>query len=193
MAPLFNSWGNRAFGTFKTQTPPWAPSGVYDSIATVSVGSGGSSTVTFSSIPSTYTHLQIRGIYRAPSNATYMAVGTGSANYGLKGHYLGGGNGGSTYGGVLSPTGTKGLALDVYVGALVANQFGAIIIDILDYANTSKYKTARAIGGYEDASSTVILISHLFDTTSAITSITLTADGNYAQYSSFALYGIKGA
>jgi hypothetical protein len=32
----------------------------YESIETVTVGSGGSATVTFSSIPATYTHLQIK-------------------------------------------------------------------------------------------------------------------------------------
>ncbi len=37
----------------------------YESIATTTVGAGGTSTITFSSIPSTYTHLQIRGIGRS--------------------------------------------------------------------------------------------------------------------------------
>ena len=37
-----------------------APAGDYDSIATVTVGAGGSASITFSSIPSTYKHLQIR-------------------------------------------------------------------------------------------------------------------------------------
>ena len=36
----------------------------YDSIATVVVGSGGASSITFSSVPSTYKHLQIRFIAR---------------------------------------------------------------------------------------------------------------------------------
>jgi len=165
--------------------------GSYESIATVTVGAGGANTVTFSNIPSTYTHLQIRGIPRTPGNATYMSVTTsGGANYGLKGHYLLG-NGTSALAGVLNPTGTKGLALDVYVGSLVANQFGVYLIDILDYANTNKYKTARAMTGYSDSSSSLNMISHLYDTTNAITSITLYADGNYPQYSTFALYGVN--
>ena len=166
--------------------------GAYDSIATVSLSSG-ANTVTFSSIPQTYTHLQIRAIVRTPGNASFMAIGTSSgANYGAQGHLLSGGNGGSIYANSLSTTGTKGLALDLYVGSLVANQFGVYIIDILDYANTTKYKTARAITGYEDASSTINFISHYYATTNAITSIVLTGDGNYPQYSHFALYGIKG-
>lgn len=186
MAPILGIYASQISGHL------WAPSGAYDSIATVTVGAGGANTVTFSSIPSTYTHLQIRGITRTPNNASFMSVSTsGGANYGLKGHYLLG-TGASVASGVLNTTGTKGLALDVYVGSLVANQFGVYLIDILDYSNTNKYKTARAFTGYDDASSSLNYISHLYDTTNAITSITLTGDGNYAQYSSFALYGIKG-
>jgi hypothetical protein len=37
----------------------------YESIATVTVGGGGAATVAFTSIPATYTHLQIRGIGRS--------------------------------------------------------------------------------------------------------------------------------
>ena len=50
---------------------PQAPATNFDSIATVTVGAGGSSSITFSSIPSTYTHLQIRFM------AKETAVGSG--------------------------------------------------------------------------------------------------------------------
>jgi len=187
-----NSTGSQTSAASASVTPTNFLVGAYDSIATVSLSSA-ANTVTFSSIPQTYTHLQIRAIVRTPGNASYMAIGTSSgANYGGKGHLISGGNGGSIYGSSLSTTGTKGLALDLYVGSLVANQFGVYIIDLLDYANTTKYKTARAITGYEDASSTINFISHYYATTNAITSIVLTGDGNYPQYSHFALYGIKG-
>ena len=59
----------------------------YSSISTVTVGSGGASIITFSSIPSTYTHLQVRGIGRstnAGSGVTqfYMQLnGDTGANY----------------------------------------------------------------------------------------------------------------
>jgi len=44
------------------------PFNSYESIQTVTVGAGGTATVTFSSIPATYTHLQIRGIARASAD-----------------------------------------------------------------------------------------------------------------------------
>ena len=181
-------------GTFSRSTMVGNPiimPGSFESIASATVGAGGANTVTFSSIPSTYTHLQIRGITRTPNNASFMSVATsGGANYGVRGHFLLG-TGASVSAGSLSTTGTKGLALDVYVGSLVANQFGVYLIDILDYSSTNKYKTARAFTGYTDTSSSLNHISHLYETTNPITSITLTGDGNYAQYSSFALYGVN--
>ena len=48
-------------------TPPW-PDNSYYQIGTTTVGAGGSSSITFSSIPATYTHLQIRGIASNTAN-----------------------------------------------------------------------------------------------------------------------------
>jgi hypothetical protein len=78
--------------------------------------------------------------------------------------------------------------------------FGSLIMDILDYANTNKYKTTRGIIGF-DTNGTVAgyggrvgLISGNWRSTSAITSITFTVDNaaNYSANSKFSLYGIKG-
>ena len=77
-----------------------------------------------------------------------------------------------------------------------ANIFGAIVIDILDYANTSKYKTARLLGGADqNGSGEVWSHSGNWRNTTAISSIKLleAVTGNFVQYSHFALYGIKGA
>ena len=71
-----------------------AAAGDYESISTVTVGAGGTSSISFSSIPSTYKHLQIRFIGTCTvsgeySQAVYMRVNsdTGS-NYSR--HSLGG-------------------------------------------------------------------------------------------------------
>jgi hypothetical protein len=71
---------------------------------------------------------------------------------------------------------------------------GAAIIDILDYANTSKYKTARTLTGSDtNGAGYAILRSGVWMNTNAITSLNITASaGNFNQYSSFALYGIRG-
>ena len=173
----------------------FAPSGAYDSIATATVGAGGLASVSFTSIPATYTHLQIRGIYRIPGNILYFNVTTsGGVNYGVRRHYLSGGNGNGVYVGSNLGSSGNGTYIDLYVGgSMPANIFGGFVFDILDYANTNKNKTFRSIGGYEDADSTINLVSGYFDTTNAITSVQIKGSATIAQYSSFALYGIKGA
>ena len=68
-------------------------------------------------------------------------------------------------------------------------------MDILDYTNTNKNKTVRVLQGFDENGSGVVAFnSFLYSTnTNAITSLTLTSSGtSFAQYSSFALYGIKG-
>ena len=59
-----------------------------------------------------------------------------------------------------------------------------------DYTNSNKYKTTRSLSGQDQNSSgEVFFWSGLFNSTDAISSITLL--NSYAQYSSFALYGVK--
>ena len=76
-----------------------------------------------------------------------------------------------------------------------ANTFSPAIIDILDYANTSKYKTVRGFSGVDfNGSGVIALESSVWMNTAAITSINIRRNGvNLNQYSHFALYGIKGA
>jgi len=78
-----------------------------------------------------------------------------------------------------------------------ANCFGVVVIDILDYANTNKYKTTRALAGLDinAAGGFIALRSGNWRNTNAITTITLKPESSriFAQYSQFALYGIKGA
>jgi hypothetical protein len=174
--------------------------GDYESIQTVTVGAGGAADITFSSIPSTYKHLQIRGIGR-DARATYgndnLNVRFNSdsgANYSW--HKLQG-NGSSASAGGSSNT-TQITANALAGNGAPSNTFSATIIDILDYANTNKYKTLRGLDGV-DINGTVAgeggvieLFSGNWRNTAAITSVTLIAGSpNFSQYSSFALYGIK--
>ena len=168
----------------------------FESIATVTVGSGGAADVEFTSIPGTYSHLQIRALLRTnrsnAGDAVYVRMNsdTGS-NY--SSHRIEGN--GSAASAQMDYSATS-IALNRVAAANDgANTFGATSIDILDYANTNKYKTLRALVGYDNNGSGMIsLCSGLWQSTSAITSlkiIPLNATG-FVQYSSFALYGIKG-
>jgi hypothetical protein len=168
----------------------------YESIATVNVSTAVSS-ITFSSIPATYTHLQIRCIARSSyTNSGYGSIqfnsDTGS-NYNA--HYIYG-NGSTVESSAMGNyTRMDFLALS----QSASNTFGAGVIDILDYANTNKYKTVRSLVGGDDnggSGGRIALNSGLWMSTSAITSINISSGGgaeNFQQYSQFALYGIKGA
>lgn len=167
----------------------------YESISTVTVGSGGASSITFSSIPSTYKHLQIRSIARDGSGGGTLDAGgnlifnsdTGS-NYSWHALY---GQGTSATAAATAST-NRILYLSAQSGA-TANVFTAGITDVLDYTNTNKYKTTRQLTGEDlNGSGGIYLVSGLWMNSAAITSITITPTNPYAQYSSFALYGIKG-
>lgn len=177
-------------GTFAQQG---VAAGDFDSIATTTVGAGGAATVTFSSIPSTYTHLQIRAICTdAGNNSVKINFNSDTAsNYAF--HFLQG-NGATTSagGGANNSFGVIGAASQGFPSS--ATIFGALICDILDYANTNKFKTIRTLNGYDaNGSGTVEFTSSLWRSTSAISSIILDMNNNFAQYSHFALYGIKAA
>ena len=164
----------------------------YESIQTVTVGAGGASSISFSSIPSTYTHLQIRGIGRSTAagstqNITLTFNSSTSTNNAT--HYLQG-NGSSVSSGAITSNNWIYFAGNMPAASAGASIFGVTVSDILDYANTNKNKTIRSLGGADqNGSGAVELLSGVVLATTAITSITLSA--SFAQYSSFALYGIK--
>ena len=175
-------------GLFSTGTSPVTSS--YESIATVNVGLLGQSTISFTSIPSTYKHLQIRGLTLSATAINYVRVRFNSdtgTNYTRH---------------LLEGTGTAAVAENAtgltftpagYTGA-VSNP-SVFVMDILDYQNTNKYKTTRSLSGIDqNGSGYVDFGSGLWLNTGAISSIDITHSSgiNFNQYSSFALYGIKG-
>jgi hypothetical protein len=192
VSPILGIWASQNYSR--------TPSTGYVSISTVTLGAS-QTTISFSSIPSTYKHLQIRGIGRTtnavPADQAKLQINgdTSSGSYAFHQLY---GNG-STVTSEGYPTGTVAGITPVirFTGASATSGiFGATVIDILDYANTNKYKTMRTIMGYDANGSGVFqLVSGLWLNTSAITSLTLSlqaGSGDFAQYSSFALYGIQG-
>ena len=172
------------------------PSGDFQSIATVTVGSGGTGTITFSSIPSTYKHLQIRAFGQSNratvsfDGAQMKINGDTASNY--SGHGLTGTGAAAGSGSFL---GSYMQVPWVGFGTTTGSNWGGCVIDILDYTDTNKFKTVRALGGADgNGSGYVTLASGNWRSTSAITSISFIPDGGttWSQYSSFALYGIKG-
>jgi hypothetical protein len=174
---------------------PPAAAGAFESIATAT-GNGSAFEITFSSIPSTYAHLQIRCIANASNVNTAMNMrinGDTGSNY-TRHRLIGNGSSASAAG---STSLTEIPALGNAGLPTTSNTYGVFIWDILDYTNTSKYKTVRYLSGQDsNGSGGVDLGSGLWLNTNAITSITLKSNdsgGVYNTASTFALYGIKGA
>lgn len=172
--------------------------GDFQSIATTTVGAGGQATIEFSFIPATYKHLQIRVLgrtARATTNATiYVEFNSDTAsNY--SNHNLSGDGASATSDGGGSRTPDFISACMVAGASATSGIFGVGVIDILDYADTNKYKTVRSLTGRDfNGSGEVRLTSANWRSTSAITTIKLkdSSGANISQYSSFALYGIRG-
>jgi hypothetical protein len=172
----------------------------YDSLATVTVGTAVSS-ITFAGIPTGYDHLQLRMITRNTASGVagtldnWLTFNSDSgSNYSF--HLLQGNGTAATAS--AGATQTRVRMINQSPGASsTANTFGAAVIDILDYASTNKNKTVRILYGANDNTTNteyrMFLYSGLwYATATAITSITLVPEtANFAEYSSFALYGVK--
>jgi hypothetical protein len=183
---------------------PFTATGSYDALASYTVPAGGVSSITFSGIPTggQYAHLQIRGIAQT-NRGTFgrdlvnlqLNNDTG-ANYSW--HVL---NGDGSSAGAGGSTSTNEIRTGA-TGTTTAGSgfFGAQVVDILDYANTSKFKTVRNLGGNDvngtvgGAGGEVILTSGSWRNTNAVTSLTFypAVGSTFSQYTQFALYGIRG-
>jgi hypothetical protein len=194
MSPILT--GVIASGISGHLTPPWSPEGAYDALATVTVPSGGVSSVTFAGIPTGYKHLQIRATAKTNRSdnqdiVTIRYNGDTATNYAY--HILGG-NGSSAFADAGTSTATPWAAI-IAGNVSTTNMFGAMISDVLDYSSTSKYKTTRTFSGTDQNSTAgrLYLDSTLWQSTSAITSISLVPvyGSLFMEYSHFALYGVK--
>jgi hypothetical protein len=175
--------------------------GTFESIAVATVDASGASSVTFSNIPSTYSHLQIRSLSRSStsgngSDGLYIQLNTDTgSNYAR--HYLAGTGDVAVADGQIS----QGFVIVGYCprAGQLANCFGVTVTDILDYSNANKNTTVRSLAGVETNFTSsfpgyATVLSGLWINTAAVTSIKLYSEANnLVQYSSFALYGIRGA
>jgi hypothetical protein len=154
--------------------------------------------VTFSGIPSTYEHLQVRMSVRdgAATSRTYLFLrfnsDTTEANYSR--HWMSGiatavagaaGTSQTRIGGIIASAGTP------------AGSYSTVIVDVLDYANANKNTTASYLSGVADSYPALFFGSVLWDDTAAVTSISLSdASGlgaNLVRGSEFTLYGLNSA
>lgn len=175
-----------------TTIPYQGPFGAYDALATVTVPSGGLTSITFAGIPAGYKHLQIRYLRRntAVADAQYMRVnGDDVQRYSY--HMLRGDGSSATSIGASTQSVIE-LPYTAYSG-VTANAFGVGTVDLLDYANTNKFKTFRSLGGADfNGSGAINFVSGSYQSLNPVTSILIyAAPGSIAEFSQFALYGVK--
>lgn len=162
----------------------------YKFIASSTVGAGGAATVTFSSIPQTYTDLKVLVCARSTAaNAFgYFDFNSSSANFSRRTLVL---NGSA----VQSYSANDNLVFTNTQSGTTASTFNNAEIYIPNYTSAN-YKSFSADSAVENNHATDFILeqlsSHLWSNTAAITSIMFTpGSGSWAQYSTFYLYGIK--
>lgn len=182
-----NANGTSASTTSSSVTIENPDPGVVFAIGSVIVPASGASSITFSNIPSTYKHLQLR-FTAYNSTSWYRSIirlnsDNTLTNYNTHGtQAIGSGTPTSFYS-----------ANESKAGGAIATYPGVAIIDFIDYNNTNKFKTVRGIFGFDaNGSGQIQTASILWRNTNAINSIVITDEGNnnFTQYGSFALYGI---
>ena len=165
----------------------------FESIATLSLS--GLSTATFSSIPGTYKHLQLRGVTRGTSTGgiTFRYNGDTASNY--RSGYITAAGTGTT---VTTATSAAATALTIASNATSSSpalSYSPFYANIYNYASTSQFKHSISSSFLNYNSSTIYSSAYdsYWSSTSAITSITiLISTGTFDANSTIALYGIKG-
>lgn len=165
----------------------------FTKIASIAVGAGGASSVTFSGIPQTgYTDLLVKVSARSTAAITRdqlnMQFNGSSANrfqiftYGIPSVVNGSGSDTNFVGGYFSG------------GASASNTFGSNEIYIPGYTSSiSKSYSADGVSETNIPDNGLMFVAGLWSNTAAITSITFTpySASNFVQYTTATLYGIK--
>jgi len=168
--------------------------GSFELIETLTAGSGGTSAFLFSNIPSTYQNLQIRVQAKSTSTTNpdllVQINGSGSSIYSRHG-YRGNGSTSTAY---ANASLTYGICATNYaIQSSTVSKYGVAILEILDYAETTKNTMLRNFYGCEGGSFGETGISSvMWANTAAVTSIRLYPETNsFAEYSNASLYGLK--
>jgi len=167
----------------------------YVNIASITIGSGGASSASFTSIPQTYTDLLLKASLRSTRSAQEDGFAFSPNGAGATFWMLLSGDGSSTSGGSSSSLGYgSSFTGRIPAASATSNTFGNLELYLPNYSNTANPKGFSLDAATENDGTTayISLESGYYSSTSAVSSITLQAsNANLAQYSTFTLYGIK--
>ena len=194
--PLLTTQSARGYGFGKAET---VAAGSFESIYSSVVGSGATSLIEFASIPSTYQHLRLHIVARSgrtDNGGDLIDLRFNDATTGYYDHVMRSNNG--TMSGDQNLNSQNHIDIQRVAGASNStNVFSVFTIDIPDYKSTSKVKSLMTKSGVVSDSDTSTnmktLGSAFWNSTTAINkiSIRLSYGFNFAQNSTFALYGWK--
>ena len=162
----------------------------FELISSVTVGAGGAASVSFTSIPSTFTDLVLKLSTRSTGSTNEIAATFNGSTSGFTGKQLYGS--GSSAGSNTSTAGNMGLTED---SSYTANTFNSVDIYLPNYAS-GNYKSygVDSVTENNGTQAYASLIANLWSNTAGLTSITATCQGgSFTQYSTAYLYGVKNA
>jgi len=160
-----------------------AAGSTYTPIATYTVAGSAASSITFNSIPSTYTDLVLVCNVQATAGGSGLVVPNGASSFSFTRVY---GNGTSA----LSSRGTSFPGL--FIGSVSSGVIGTYIMHLMNYSNTTTYKTTLARSSASDTDTEAIV--SLWQSTSAISSLVFSINGTTIAVGGTAtLYGIAAA
>ena len=167
--------------------------GAFEPIATYS-SINGLNSVTFSSIPQTFKHLQIRTSTVATTNGYIESRLNADSGSNYAWHILTGQGSAAGFG---ASTPQAKFRVTGYNLQMDATNPYVSITDILDYTNTNKHTTIRTLSGKDsNGAGEMNLVSGLWLNSAAVTSIELflspVVSNTFLTGSHIALYGIKG-
>ena len=167
----------------------------FEHITTTTLTTNTTTSITLSSIPQNYTHLQLRiSAKYFPSGTAYMYMSTNIS--GITYYTQGMETGAFSFSSFDQSSASRYENLGLMVGNGY-NHWTSFILDIQDYSNSSKKKVIKNFAGYKregaDAHSYMILTSGFQNSTSNISSLTFfnSGGGAFQSGSRFSLYGIK--
>jgi hypothetical protein len=162
-------------------------------IQTITVGAGGSASIDFTSIPSTYTDLMVKCSIRDTTGGVgaylYLRFNNDSgSNYSSR-TIEGNGSAANSYS---NTTQTKMLLWNTTGGGATANTFGNSELYVPNYLSSNQKSVSMDTVAETNAVLEYMnLVAGIWTGTAAITRLTLLPDAGFAQYSTAYLYGIK--
>jgi hypothetical protein len=166
----------------------------YNKIASVTVGSGGTTEINFTSIPATFTDLVLKYSARITANdSSWRLRINGSSASIYSGRYLQGTGSGAFSGSWSSADNDNFVAVNSSTSTASTFSNAEIYFPNYGSANNKSY-SVDAVTENNATAAVAFLNAGLFSSTSIITSLSLYYSGisnDIAQYSTATLYGIK--